>query len=202
MIENKRRRSRTESQNQDLKLLSAASQFKLSPPIHENSLTEQDVEVEESESIRLAGADLHQAAAARTNSSWLECSLMTPLSNISPLIHNNEVKFCCSLWLSVCGDLLVVESNKLPSAKRRRAAATNRALEAGLESAFHIDWSALNGHWLRLTSRRRLVRRHKNKLLAFGLRLRKRRLSAKIRTRQAYDQENEESEEKVRKSDA
>lgn len=115
--------------------------------------------------------------------SWLECSVVAPLSNISPLISNGEVKFCCSLWLSVCGDLLVVDTSKAKKVLNEHHTAK-------------IDWENSNSHWIRLASKRRLAGKYRAKTNHS----RSRRPSMKIKQIQAYEREDEEREEKDKKN--
>lgn len=117
---------------------------------------------------------------SRITPSWLECSLMVPLSNISPLMHEGQVKFCCSMWMSVCGDLLVIDSNR-----NKKSSSARGNLDE--------DWRFKSGHWLRLTSRKRLARRYREKMIKHSARVR--RLSVKLRKRIAEDKEDEENEE-------
>jgi len=116
----------------------------------------------------------------RITPSWLECSLIAPISNISPLIRGGEIKFCCSMWISICGDLLVIEGSK-----------SKKVTEdlAGLK----LDWRAANGYWLRLTSRRRLSRRFKEKSNTKHSSLR--RSSLKTKRRLTHDMEDDEQDE-------
>lgn len=113
--------------------------------------------------------------AENDTSCWLECSLIAPLSNISPLISDNgRIKFFCSMWISVCGDLLIIENNNTE-------------------------------HWLKLTQsskrkRRLFMRTGSNESSRQSLSRqqqvgRQRRASQKIRKRLAHDKEDEEQEE-------
>lgn len=141
-----------------------------------------------------AGSSNTQAPTPETPSvnritpSWLECSLMTPLSNVSPITHNGEIQFCCSMWVSVCGDVFVVDSSKR---QRPKTDPTNQFYDK--------NWRSTPGHWLRLTSRRRISKRSNGKSWA-----RKRRPSLRQRKRLAQDKEDERKEEeeeaKLRKS--
>lgn len=125
---------------------------------------------------------LHERAAP----SWLECSLMTPLSNTSSLVQDGRLRLSCSLWLSVCGDLFVVDNGK---GKKHESTSGFQKL-----NWFHSH----KGHWTRLSSRKKLVEHRKGK---FELsRRRSRRSSAHIRRRQANDKEDEEKEELEEKS--
>lgn len=123
---------------------------------------------------------------AKITPSWLECTMMAPLSNISPLMHEGQVKFCCSMWMSVCGDLLVIDSNR-----------DNKKSSDNQEN-LKIDWRVISGHWLRLTSRKRLARRYREKVAKHSARVR--RLSVKLKKRIAEDKEDEEDEENYQKS--
>lgn len=119
--------------------------------------------------------------------SWLECSFMTPLSNVSPLIRNGNLKFSCSLWLSVCGDLLVLD-------KPNRHSNVSQRKDIGDLS---VDWRNQNGYWLKLISRRRLAFRNRRPSVS------KRRPSMS-RNSKVYDEEDEYLEElalKVKKND-
>lgn len=155
------------------------------------ALSEHSVEVksERNDEVLLKKqADINEAPSkpeSRITPSWLECSMMVPLSNISPLMHEGQVKFCCSMWMSVCGDLLVIDGN------RNKKSSSDRANS-------DIDWRVASGHWLRLTSRKRLARRYREKVLKNSARVR--RLSIKLRKRIADDKEDEENEENDEKN--
>lgn len=109
--------------------------------------------------------------------SWLECSLITPLSNVSSIIHNGLIKFSCSLWISICGDLFVIDKSNYVGK------ATN-----SIDSS--SDWRDTNGYWLKLISRRRLAGRYKNRR-----RLNSTRVSMDGKTKKAHDKEDEDLEE-------
>lgn len=186
VAEFKRKRSRADSQSlMDSKLSSQLNDLSSQRQQHE-----QDYEqLKKSSPAREASTSSSLPTSPNFTPSWLECSMITPLSNVSPLISQGEIRFCSSMWLSVCGDLFVVDNNAL-----RRAKEADRS---------RIDPFCLNGHWHRLTSRRRLVRRYKDRVVS--KKPRTRRLSAKIRKRHAHDKEDEEQEEleeKIRRSDA
>lgn len=110
--------------------------------------------------------------------SWLECSFMTPLCNVTPIIHDGHIKFSCSLWISICGDLFVLDRPKQNSP-------LNTTKEASL------SWKENNGHWLKLTSKRRLANRFKCKS---DQKVERNSLTAS-KKRGKYDKEDEELEE-------
>lgn len=168
VTEFKRKRSRTSSQSTD---------FKTNHQLKKNINNEQEENGENQKpSIQ---EDASSLVMNQITPSWLECSMITPLSNVSPLIQDGKIRFCCSLWMSICGDLLVVDGNEVKKTKGN--------------DRFKADITNLHGHWLRLTSRRRSVRRYKDKTMTQWLK--SRRLSAKLQIRQARDKEDEERDE-------
>lgn len=167
VIESKRKRSRALSSN--------SVEFK----------SEQGVSDNVSPKKQVISNEISPKTETKITPSWLECSMMAPLSNISPLMHEGQVKFCCSMWMSVCGDLLVIDNN------RNKKSSDN-------QENLKIDWRVTNGHWLRLTSRKRLARRYGEKVVKHSARVR--RLSVKLKKRIAEDKEDEENEENYEKS--
>lgn len=133
------------------------------------------------------GSNMDSPVANRIAPSWLECSIMTPLSNVSPIMHNGEIQFCCSMWVSVCGDVFVIDSSK----KRRP--------RSDLSSQFvDRNWRSTPGHWLRLTSRRRISKRYNSRHSRKNW-SNSRRPSIRQRKRLAHDEEDETKEEEEAK---
>lgn len=181
LTEFKRKQSRLSSESRTTLVTSNSS-------TSEQSNLRENQDTKTNSAVSTSSSDFNEgrlrSSNARINPCWLECSLIAPLSSVTPLIQNGAIKFSTSMWISVCGDLLVIDrpnSQRSPNTKNPDRSTA--------------PWSTIGGHWLRLTSRRRLSSRFSNKQSSSLKQPRKRRLSVKLKRRQALDREDEEQDE-------